>query len=141
MRFFILSLLVYWSALANAADVIHTAPISEDLRSTDVRELKGIFTRKITRWRVSGENIVVFVKPLNSVEHKEFVIEWLGLTNYRYKKLLKQNIFSGTASSVKIIRSDEQMLLVISVTPNSIGYISNYMVWNNDSTIIKLTLD
>jgi ABC-type phosphate transport system substrate-binding protein len=124
-----------------SADVVHKAPTNETLDAYDIHKLTDIFTRKLIRWEADGGKITVFVYPLNSITHKAFVFEWLGLTNYRYKKMLQQNTFSGYASSVRIVSSDEQMMLTITTTPNSIGYISNYMVFNNDSKISIISID
>lgn len=142
LRVFLVLVITLSCASVRSADiVIHTAPPSENIQSNDTRLLANIFTRKITRWLSNGQKITVFTRPLNSIEHKLFVIYWLGLTHYRYKKLLKQNTFSGAASSVKTITSDEIMLLTITKTPNSIGYISKFMVLNNDSTITYISIN
>lgn len=129
------------SVVLSADVVVHTAPADENIQPTDTFLLADIFTRKTTRWESSGQKITVFTRPHNSIEHKLFVMDWLQLTNYRYKKLLKQNTFSGNSSSVKIITSDEIMILIVAKTPNSIGYISNNMVLNYDSTVTYISID
>ena len=135
-------MLCYFSVIKAEIAIMHRGPPEEqDLLINDPRHLTNIFTRKITKWSSSGEKITVFVKPLNSIEHKMFVINWLGITNYRYKKLLQQNTFSGYASKVKIIQSDEHMILVISSTPNSIGYTNDIMVLNDDSNITIININ
>jgi len=124
----------------SADAIVHTAPEHEIIEATDTPFLINIFTRKTTRWISNGDKIVVFIRPINSIEHKTFVLDWLGVTNYRFKKLLKQNTFSGRASSVKIIKTDEQMMFIINNTPNSIGYVGDHMVYNNDSNIINIII-
>jgi len=126
---------------AHAETVIHTAPPAEKLTATQTFKLTNIFTRKTTKWVSTGAKITVFIRPINSIEHKLFVLQWLNLSNYRYKKLLQQNTFSGISSSVKTIISDEQMMIIIKSTPNSIGYVGDYMVWNDDSEITIITAD
>lgn len=121
--------------------VIHTAPVEEKLVTPETFKLTNIFTRKITKWSTNGARIIVFIRPINSIEHKLFVMRWLGVTNYRYKKLLQQNTFSGAASNVKIIISDEQMMITIKSTPNSIGYVGDSTVLNDDSKITIITTD
>lgn len=133
--------LVVISHHVRAEAIVHTAPPEERLDASQAYKLTNIFTRHVTKWETTGDRITVFIRPINSIEHKTFVLRWLNLTNYRYKKLLQQNTFSGAASNVKTIRSDEQMIIIIKSTPNSIGYVGDYMVLNDDSKITVITVD
>lgn len=140
----ILLTLTLWLVAINnvgAEVIVHSAPTEERLSASQSLKLTNIFTRNTTKWSSTGARITVFIRPINSIEHKTFVLQWLNLTNYRYKKLLQQNTFSGTASNVKTIYSDEQMMVIIKTTPNSIGYVGDYMVWNDDSEIAFITID
>lgn len=139
----ILFLMLLWASpgYVCAEAVAHTAPSEEQLDAAQVYKLTNIFTRNVTKWETNGARITVFIRPINSIEHKTFVLQWLNLTNYRYKKLLQQNTYSGVASNVKTIYSDEQMIVIIKTTPNSIGYVGDYMVVNDDSDITFITVD
>lgn len=100
--------------------------------------LLPIFTKKQKYWP-NGEKITVFIKPINSVEHSIFALEWLGMSVYRYKKILKKQIYSGQTSSVIVVMSDTEMIRSILTTPFSIGYLTDgtllYVL--NDSNDIR----
>lgn len=102
--------------------------------------LIAIFTKSKMFWN-SGEKITVYIKPINSLEHLIFVSEWLGISAYRYKKLLENNVYSGNSSGVIEVNSDEAMLLAVYSTPNSIGYLNNGTVlYYNNSYINNITV-
>lgn len=87
-------------------------------------KLSDIFTRKQKYW-MDGSKITVFIKPINSVEHKMFVMEWLQMSHFKYKEKLGHETFSGNNSNVIEVKSDGEMLAKVAITANSIGYIDN----------------
>lgn len=103
-----------------------------DLTSLEQSELVRIFTRKKVFWP-SGHKISVFIKPLNSLEHKIFSINILNLSPYKYKSLTDATVYSGNNNPPTEIESDEQMLSILSKTPNSIGYVNYSIVINNEN--------
>lgn len=112
-------LLMVENVLAN--DLVHTS----DMELIYTQEyIKSIFTRRMTHW-VTGERITVYTKPLNSIEHRNFLITWVGISAYRFKQLLNRQIYSGKNTSVKVVNSDVEMLLSLRATPHSIGYMSD----------------
>jgi ABC-type phosphate transport system substrate-binding protein len=96
--------------------------------------VQQIFTRKTTRWS-DGNEIVVFVKPLGSIEHRDFTTNVLGLTSYEFIKKLENQTYSGRATSVMELPTDEMMSLKVSQTSGSVGYI-NYAIISNNSNIV-----
>ena len=104
-------------------------------------DMLPIFTKKQKYW-ASGQKIVVYIQHINSIEHRIFLSEWLGISSYRYKKILKREVFSGNSHNVREVSSDDEMILSILTTPYSIGYLMNgqilYSYVNSDST--KLTV-
>lgn len=89
--------------------------------------LQKIFTKRIARWP-SGQTIQVFIKPMNSVEHRDFVLNVLGLSPFNYQQMLDTQVYSGKSSSVIEIPNDGQMIMKIEQTPGAIGYI-NYEIF------------
>lgn len=124
MKKIIYSLVLYCILkTCSATDIIiHKGTLNRDDVSSDT--LIPIFTKKQRFWN-NGEKITVFVKPLNSIEHATFASEWLGITVYKYKKILKRAIYSGKVGDVKVVLSDYAMLEAIMSTPYSIGYLSD----------------
>jgi len=119
VRFLVASILMLQTSYAS--DLVHSKPLNIDYTTTTLR---SIFTRKRTFWS-DGKRITVFIKPVNSIEHNLFLTSWLGMTKYRYKKLLNIHIYSGRNTNVKTVSSDTEMLLALRSTPYSIGYMTN----------------
>lgn len=103
-------------------------------RYEDYPSLLNIFTRKQKFWP-DGSKIVVFIKPINSIEHKFFVVEWLGVSPTKYKQLLDTAGYSGDSSYVNEVESDDAMLLSVATTPNSIGYLDNKILVRGEKNV------
>lgn len=114
------SVVLAFSSISVNAAVVYNHPQEYE----DVPTLLDIFTRRQKYWP-DGTKIIVFIKPINSIEHKFFVMEWLGITLTKYKALLDAATYSGAASYVSEVNTDEEMLAAIATTPNSIGYLDN----------------
>lgn len=116
-----------------AADLIIWAENAESI-TIDRYSLQQIFTRKISRWP-NGQNITVFIKPKNSIEHRDFVKNILGISNFYYEQLLEQQTFAGKSSSVTEVATDKHMITKIETTPGAIGYI-NYEIYAGNKKVI-----
>lgn len=119
------------------ADIVYNRV---DTLQSEYLTLQNIFTRKQKYW-ADGSKITVMIKPLDSVEHKYFVTEWLGITNTRYKRMLESEVYAGATTPPVVVNSDEEMMLKISTTPNSIGYIDRKLVIRGEKNVKILTLD
>ena len=109
--------------------IVQTAVVETKL---DVPELVHIFTRKQMFWS-DGHKIKVFTKKTDSIEHKLFTMNVLNLTPYHYRTLLDSVIYSGSNTSVIEVSSDEEMILKVSSTPYSIGYLNYNTIITNIS--------
>lgn len=96
--------------------------------------IQRIFTRQDKRWS-NGDEIIVFIKPMNSLEHKRFLSEVLHMTLYRYERTLSTNTQTGKALPVTEVNSDDKMNMIISYTQGAIGYV-NYTVRLNGKQVI-----
>lgn len=133
-------LLLVSSLVYSDTKIVYSA--EDDFVNMDAITMRHIFTRKITKWS-NGKEITVFTRPFDSIVHKNFVWEWFQLTNYKYKRLLKSRTYTGEESGVKIVSSDEEMLLKVSLTPFSIGYLSSlhtFAVRGNTKNVVILEL-
>ena len=110
----------------------------EDLDSItlDRFALQKIFTKKITKWP-DGRGIMVFIKPFNSIEHRDFVLNVLGISVYTYQQMLETQVYSGYASTVIEVLNDKQMIMKVENTPGAIGYI-NYEIYVGNKKVIVL---
>jgi ABC-type phosphate transport system substrate-binding protein len=100
--------------------------------------IQRIFTRKETHWS-NGDNITVFIKPIDSIEHRNFVTNVLNMTMYRYQQSLENITYTAAATPVIEVSSDVKMMNAIHTHPGSIGYV-NYDLVVNDK-IIKICDD
>lgn len=95
--------------------------------------VQRIFTRRETHWS-NGDNIIVFIKPMDSLEHRHFVTEVLNMTLYRYQKSLESYTYTAKALPVTEVPTDQKMLNAIHTHPGAIGYV-NYEIVINDKII------
>ena len=106
-----------------------------DSMSLDIYSVQKIFTKKINRWP-NGRNISVFIKPMNSVEHRQFVIKVLQMTPYGYKEQLERQTYSGKASSVVEVSTDNEMILKVENNVGAVGYLDYQLYAGNKKIII-----
>lgn len=129
-------LLIFYTSSLSASDIIIWR---EDLDTItiDRYSLQKIFTKKQSRWP-NGLPIRVFIKPMDSVEHRDFVTNILGISIFTYQQLLDAQVYSGRSYSVVELLTDEQMIMTVEKTPGAIGYI-NYALYigNKKVTIIN----
>lgn len=109
---------------------------SNDSITLDRYSAQRIFTKKITRWP-NGQHINVFIKPLYSIEHRDFVINVLGISPFYYTQMLEEQTYTGKASSITEVNSDKQMIMMVDQTPGSIGYI-NYEIFAGNKRVIVI---
>lgn len=95
--------------------------------------IQRIFTRKIIRWP-NGQYINVFIKPIHSIEHRDFVKTVLQITPYYFEQQLEEQTYTGRSTSVTEVPNDQQMLVKISSTPGAIGYI-NYEIYIDNKRV------
>jgi len=100
----------------------------------DRLSLQKIFTQRLTKWP-DGRYIQVITKPNDSIEHKDFMTNTLGLSPTLYNQL-KKPILDYTPDIIEV-QNDKQMMMKIETTPGSIGYL-NYEVYINSKHIIVL---
>lgn len=109
-------------------------------RSISIPELIDIFTRRYTRWE-NGESVVVVTRELSSIEHKRFLQEHLGITPYQYRARLQRNIYQGIASPPFEVKTEEELIDKVALTPGAIGYVYNLALYrdNNQLVIVDVT--
>lgn len=96
-------------------------------------EVQRIFTRKEVRWN-NGDDIIVFIKPMDSIEHRAFLANVLNMTLYKYQKSLDAVVYTAKALPVIEVSNDDKMRMAIHSHPGAIGYI-NYELIMNEKTV------
>lgn len=105
----------------------------------DNRQLADIFTRKQKYWE-DGTKITVYIKPINSIEHKAFVVEWLQISHNSYRTKVDHEVYSGNNSGLIEVKSDEEMLIKVANTANSIGYIDNKLLLRGEKNVKVISI-
>lgn len=98
--------------------------------------LQKIFTKKIAKWP-DGRNINVYIKPFNSIEHKDFLSNVLGLSPFSYQQQLETQTFTGKSASVTEVDDDAELILKVERDPSAIGYI-NYEIYIGNKKVIVI---
>ena len=119
--------------LCSAADLILWKDHA-DIVLMDRYYVQKIFTRKIARWP-DGRNINVYTKPINSIEHRDFVKSVLGISPFYYQQLLETQTYTGAASAITEVPNDDQMIMKVEQDPSAIGYL-NYEIFIGDKRVI-----
>lgn len=88
--------------------------------------LTDIFTGQKQKWD-NGEKITVFIKPVKTLEHKDFTYSILGISPTKFNELL-----NAKNKRVFNVSSDEEMIMKILQTPGSIGYVNYYENFDKD---------
>lgn len=117
-------------SLSNAIVIFSNYELNNTISMNRVT-LQRIFTLRETRWD-SGDVITVFIKPKESIEHRNFVTSVLNMTLYNYQQILQ--LHSVNAYSLTEVATDQKMLEAIRTHPGSIGYI-NYDLLLNSKTV------
>ena len=129
-------LLFFW-VNTPATDVVIWKEDSEII-VLDRVTVQKIFTKKLQRWP-DGRNINVFVKPLGSIEHRDFVNNVLKITPFYFQQQLEEQTYAGKSSSITEVPDDKTMIAKIEQTPGSIGYV-NYILYTGSKRVIIIDI-
>ena len=132
----IISILLLWIVLNRECNPIDLIIWKETVDSIilDRYAIQKIFTKQITKWP-NGQTIQVFIKPLQSIEHKDFVTNVLGISPFYYQQVLETQLNNNKLTSIIEIPTDKQMIMKVESTPGAIGYV-NYEVITGSKTVI-----
>jgi len=85
--------------------------------------LQRIFIRKDIFWP-DGESIIVYTKPLSSIEHRDFVLNMLRMSLYNYQKGLEANTYAAKSYPPVELKNDLSMITAVYKNSGSIGYLN-----------------
>jgi hypothetical protein len=131
---FLLGLMIYSN---NGYSQPHIITNIHTLNEADCGIIENIFENKIRE--VNGLKVTVFIKPMGSVEHRTFLMRWFKIFPFRYKKILETLSLSGKDVEYIEVQTDAEMVLRVSSTINSIGYIDDAK-YVQDKKSIKIIL-
>jgi ABC-type phosphate transport system substrate-binding protein len=101
--------------------------------------LRLVFTLRLVKFS-DGQQIKIFMLPQDHRVTREFSTQFLGMTARRWWEVLEAQQAAGKINLHKIVPSEAAMLTAVSNTPNSIGYLDEYIVINagNNSRLTVL---
>lgn len=110
--------------------------VNKDVQADELtrEEVRAVFTLRKHIW-ADGSSIKVLVLPNQSIITKDFLYQILKMPPTMYFDILDANYNSGRGSMPKVVESEKLMLLNISITPGSIGYIYETELLKNISNI------
>jgi hypothetical protein len=97
--------------------------------------IQRIFTKKEIYWSDGTLINNVYIKPITSIEHQFFLLNYLHMTLFRYQQLLDAAIYTGKTTPVIENKDDIEMEINIKTHPGSIGYV-NYQLRLDNSVVI-----
>lgn len=104
------------------ADYIIIANPSVDTQQLSFQKLGQIYALQVKTWQ-GGQHIKAFTYPVESSDHKEFVLFTLKIQPHQLKRLWNRLIFTGTGSPPKKVMNSEEMLEKVKRIPGAIGYV------------------
>ena len=99
--------------------------------------VKAIFFGTITRWD-SGRPIVVYVLPADHPTSKTFAWNILRVTPYSFEEKISSMVATRDGNAPRVVETESEMLRAVTNTPNSIGYLSSFVVINNAHSNIRV---
>ncbi|RCU51647.1 hypothetical protein EZV61_02200 [Corallincola luteus] len=119
---FILLLSLCVPTTAWAADIAVVAHPSVQTDALTVKELKSIFSMRLTAWS-EGQMIAVYVLPKQNRLHETFCRSYLELFSYQLERSWNRLVYSGFGQAPKQMATSEELRDAVATTPGAIGYI------------------
>jgi ABC-type phosphate transport system substrate-binding protein len=120
LKIFMLLALLLFSTQSVPVDIIVNKDAQVDVLPID--EVSSIFTLTKSHWH-NGLKIKVFVLPKDSVITKAFSYKVLRMPSAMYFDILEAKYASGKTNIPVVLDSEYSLLVKMSTTPGSIGYV------------------
>jgi ABC-type phosphate transport system substrate-binding protein len=137
MKKLLLPLLLAASGLTHA-----TVPVQNSLAPEimQVEDLRFVFTLRIVKFS-DGQQIKIFMLPQEHRVTREFATQFLGMTARRWWEVLEAQQAAGKINLHRIVPSEAAMMAAVTATPNSIGYLDEYIVINTGNNAALTVLE
>lgn len=124
------------SSMVNADEVDAVINVPQPrIHSFEYSDIEDIFLFRVKKW-TTGQPIKVFVLPRDNARTRDFTTKFMNMTPSRYYDIIESKESSGKVSLVQVVDSEYVMIRKISLTPGSVGYISDSLVGNFDNSIV-----
>lgn len=122
------------SAVPTGPEVVVNVSMRESSLSRNT--VKAIFFGNVTRWE-SGRPIVVYVLPPDHPTTKNFAWNILRVTPHAFEERISSMVATRDGNPPRVMDSETAMLQAVMKTPNSIGYLSSFVVINNANSNLR----
>jgi ABC-type phosphate transport system substrate-binding protein len=120
---FLLGVFLAWVGCFAFPDVLIIANPDTPVSSLKKKEIKDIFTGKMTRWNSSGKIIIATLK--DSELHREFLRQYVKKTPSQFKNYWRRKVFTGEGRLPKIFKTEAGLIDFVASTKGAVGYISS----------------
>jgi hypothetical protein len=111
------------------------------IREITRAEARDIYLLK-ERFGPYGNRPQLFRMPLRSSVHADFVRSVLGMTSTQFDKEWLKLINAGLATEIEEVKTEREMLSIVSRRPRGVGYLSkDYLVLNikgSEAEIVRI---
>ncbi len=118
-HYLILFVFSFTSPASQAVEIIANPSIK--IESLTISRARNIFSMRARNW-ANDTPIKVYVLDDNNDLHKQFSKQILGVFPYKLRRVWDRNTFSGTGQAPTTVKSEAEMIKVISSTKGAIGY-------------------
>ena len=122
LKIFVLLALLLFSTQSVPVDIIVNKDAQVDVLHID--EVRSIFALTKSHWD-NGLKIKVFILPKDSVITKAFSYKVLRMPSAMYFDILEARYADGKTNIPVVLDSEYSLLVKMSTTPGSIGYLYN----------------
>lgn len=129
-------LLVLWSFTVEAQIAVIVHP--DNQQTVDVTDVKRLYTLRQFSYD-DGSVAFLFMLPYSEPEREQFDQIVSGLSSNQLMTYWSKIVFAGKGTPPRSVSSVSEMLQVVSVTPNAIGYVPEWAIseeWRNRVNII-----
>lgn len=112
---------------AEVSPVVIVNPVTHPKAFFSKSALRAIFGMRLRKWE-DGLPIRVFVMPDEHPLHIEFSKNILQVFPYQLRAAWDRLVFSGTGEAPIVVKSEQQMRVIVGSTPGAIGYLSRSMI-------------
>lgn len=119
----VILLFAFASPLLAGDQKLVSNPPPEILQLT-VNEARSIFSMRVTNWP-DGTPITVYVMPVKSTPHRDFVRTTLKLLPHQLKRKWDRLVYTGTGMAPIEVKDASEMRERVLNTPGSVGYLNS----------------
>lgn len=138
MRYLIGLLLLVCSLSVSAQIAVIVHP--DNQQNIDIADIKRLYTLRQFSYQ-NGSIAFLFMLPYSIPEREQFDQIVSGLSSNQLMTYWSKIVFAGKGTPPRSVRGIDEMLRVISVTPNSMGYVPEWALsdeWRERVLVVRI---